>query len=47
MKLLIVNGADPKAQNKEKKTPLDLIKSKQILNKMKEFIENPVLDEEF
>lgn len=46
-KLLVANGADFKALNKDKKTPLDLIKSKQLLKNLKEFCENPVLDEEF
>lgn len=46
-KLLVVNGADFKAQNKQKQTPLELIKSRQVLNNLKEFCDHPVLDEEF
>lgn len=46
-KLLVVSGADFKAQNKEKKTPLELIKSVKLLKNLEEFCKNPKLDEEF
>lgn len=46
-KLLVVNGADFKAENKEKKTPLDLVKDRQLQKNLKEFCEHPSLDEQF
>lgn len=46
-KLLVINGADFNAENKEKKKPLDLVQARQLLKNLKEFCDNPKLDEEF